>query len=158
MKFTTNTPEETLKFGYKLGKKLHEGAIISLNGEFGTGKTWLSKGIAFGLDVPEHEYVNSPAFDLVHEYEGKYPVYHIDFYRLETLSEEDYHWLVEYIDGNGICLIEWGDKFIDKLIGSYLRIELNHVNFSDKREIIITARGENYEKLLKELNDDSTWN
>ena len=112
----------------------------------------MAKGIAAGLDVPSYEYVNSPAFDLVHEYEGKYPVFHMDFYKLDILTDEDIPWLDEFFDKKGIIIIEWGDKFIAQFTDSYLRIEILHVEiYSDKREIILSAKGELYLQLLNDL-------
>lgn len=151
--FTTRSSsvEETLDFGHHLGELLKAGDVVALVGELGSGKTWLAKGIAFGLGVPEHEYVNSPAFDIVHEYSGVWPVYHIDFYRLEALSPEDYLWLEEYFQGDGVCIIEWADKFIDRLVDNYLRIELAYSDDSEEREIVVQAVGEQYHRILEGL-------
>lgn len=148
---TTNSVDETLELGRKLGGLLSAGQIVALVGDLGAGKTWLSKGIAFGLGVPEHEYVNSPAFDLVHEYVGRLRVYHMDFYRIDTLSSGDYLWLEEYLEGDGVCIIEWADKFIDELSNEYLRIDLHLGVIENQRQMHITAHGGQYEEVLRRV-------
>lgn len=147
----TTSAEETLEFGRRLGALLRPGDTVALVGDLGTGKTWLAKGIAFGLEVPDHEYVNSPAFDLVHEYQGRLPVYHMDFYRLDRLSTEDYMWIREYLDRNGVCVIEWADKFIDQVTNAFLRIEMCLLDGADARQIRITGVGGQYEDVIEGL-------
>lgn len=146
----TRSVEETLDFGRKLGALFRPGDVVALVGGLAAGKTWLAKGIAFDLGVPEHEYVSSPAFDLVHEYLGDLPVYHMDFYRVDKLSPEDYLWLEEYLNSEGVCIIEWADKFIDQLAKNYLRVEL-FTNSEDEREIRITEIGEGYREIIERL-------
>jgi tRNA threonylcarbamoyladenosine biosynthesis protein TsaE len=147
----TTSAEETLEYGRKLGALLRPGDIVALVGDLGTGKTWLAKGIAFGLDVPDHEYVNSPAFDLVHEYQGRLPVFHMDFYRLDHLANEDYSWIREYLDRSGVCIIEWADKFIDQLTDAYLKVELSQGDGNEERELIISNVGGRFDFLIKAL-------
>jgi tRNA threonylcarbamoyladenosine biosynthesis protein TsaE len=150
----TKSVEETLKFGSQLSTFLTPGDIVALIGDYGTGKTYLSKGIAFGLGVPENEYVVSPAFDLIHEYDGNMPVYHMDFYRIEYLSDEDLSWLNEYIYGKGVCIIEWADKFIEELATNYLKVELFHTKSENEREIHLTAIGTRYIAIVEGLNEE----
>jgi tRNA threonylcarbamoyladenosine biosynthesis protein TsaE len=147
----SHSTEQTLAFGRRIGACLKPNDIVALVGQLGAGKTWLSKGISFGLGVPEHEYVNSPAFDLIHEYRGDLPVYHIDFYRLDALSGEDYLWLEEYLFSGGVCIIEWANKFIDQLVSEYLRIELSYVATKNHRRIGVTPIGERYKYIIEKL-------
>ena len=152
IKIVTNSPEETFNFGHMIGSVLGKGDVVALIGELGSGKTWLSKGIAAGLNVPNHEYVNSPAFDLIHEYQGDLNVYHIDFYRIDSLSPEDYAWLEEYLYGDGVCIIEWAEKFMGELLESYLKVELYYVqNRIDQRELKVSAVGQKYRRLINQL-------
>jgi len=152
LELVTSSADETFDFGHKLGSLLKAGDVVALIGDFGTGKTWLAKGIAAGLKVPNHEYVNSPAFDLIHEYLGELHVYHMDFYRIDKLSIEDYSWLEEYLYGEGVCIIEWADKFIDHLIDKYLKVELFHTEDFEKRELRITAVGDDrYYEIIEGL-------
>jgi tRNA threonylcarbamoyladenosine biosynthesis protein TsaE len=149
----TKSAEETLEYGRRLGTLLRSGDIVALVGDLGTGKTWFAKGIAFGLKVPEHEYVNSPAFDLVHEYQGQLPVYHMDFYRLDHLSNDDYSWIAEYLDRPGVCIIEWADKFIDQLTDSYLKVELRQGEHNEERELKMSSVGGKFDFVIKALED-----
>jgi tRNA threonylcarbamoyladenosine biosynthesis protein TsaE len=150
--FISESPEDTFRLGNKIGSLLKQGDVVALIGELGSGKTYLAKGIAFGLNVPEYEYVNSPAFDLIHEHRGNLDLYHMDFYRMDYLSPEDYPWLEEYLYSNGVCVIEWADKFIDSLIESYLRIELKYdFNNENVRKIIISKVGNHYDNISYSL-------
>ena len=145
--------EETLSFGRLLGGLLQSRETVALVGELAAGKTWLAKGIAFGLGVPEDEYVTSPAFDLIHEYQGRVPVYHMDFYRLDELSAEDELWIQEYLDRDGVCIIEWANKFIDKLTDVYLEVTLTFGTGEDDREIRLRAVGDANNQTLERLRE-----
>jgi len=147
----TRSFAETVDLGYKIGTLLNPGDVIAIVGELGAGKTQLSKGIAYGVDVADHEYVNSPAYDLIHEYQGRLAVYHMDFYRLEILAAEDLLWMDEYLNGEGVCLIEWGDKFIQQLCQNYLKVGISFVNGENEREINITAMGTRYNNIIQGL-------
>lgn len=131
-----------MAIGQKIASTLVPGDVLALNGELGSGKTHLTKGIAAGLRVDDADYVNSPAFDLIHEYSGAINVYHMDFYRMDYLSPEDYPWLEEYLESDGICVIEWADKFIAELSDRYINIELAYVPGDDNaRQISISTVG-----------------
>lgn len=147
----TRSAEETLEFGKKLGTLLGPGDIVALVGDLGAGKTWLSKGIAQSLGVPDHEYVNSPAFDLIHEYPGRCPVYHIDFYRMEGLSDDDLPWLDEYFHGEGVTIVEWADKFIDRIADSFLRIDMSHTDTENTRKLKVSDTGGEHAGIIKRL-------
>ncbi|MEP7071989.1 MAG: tRNA (adenosine(37)-N6)-threonylcarbamoyltransferase complex ATPase subunit type 1 TsaE [Verrucomicrobiota bacterium] len=105
---------ETEARGESLAQKLGPGEVIGLTGDVGAGKTHFTKGIARGLGVPGE--ITSPTFTLVHEYErGRLPLYHFDFYRLERLEELVAIGFEEYLDANGVCVIEWADRFREAL-------------------------------------------
>ena len=111
MRYTTNSPEETLNLGYRFGKKLKSGAVVALIGELGTGKTLFTKGIAKALGVKEYEYVNSPSFVIVKEYKPKkIPLYHFDLYRLKEARDLDTVGYEEYFYSDGITVVEWADR------------------------------------------------
>lgn len=102
--------EDTIAHGQSVAATLRRGDVLALSGDLGAGKTHFVKGIAAGLrtDAP----VTSPTFTLIHEYlGGRLPVYHFDFYRLDDEDEALKIGLDEYLDGDGVCLIEWADKF-----------------------------------------------
>jgi tRNA threonylcarbamoyladenosine biosynthesis protein TsaE len=152
---TTYSPEETIHLGYCIGKRLSQGHIVALTGHLGAGKTWLSRGIGDGLGIQKHNHIHSPAFDLIHEHPGKIPMYHMDFYRLDNFSREDELWIEEYIySKEGVCVIEWADKFMMDLLHNYLKINLK-MNSSDTiRQINFHAVGNEYESILEKIITD----
>ncbi len=105
-----NTLEDTNKFGIELGRIAIPGDVICLSGDLGAGKTTLTQKIAMGLQVPKEMYVTSPTFAVFHEYPGRLPLYHMDFYRLDSLEDVEDLGLVEYFYQSGLTVIEWPDK------------------------------------------------
>ena len=77
----------------------------------GAGKTTFIQGFAQGLAVGASAYVRSPTFTLVHEYNGRFPLYHFDFYRLSNLYEAQDTGFADYLGAEGIVIVEWADKF-----------------------------------------------
>ena len=104
------TVADTIAWGRALALTLRAGDIIGLVGNLGAGKTHAAKGIVAGLG--SGVAVSSPTFTLVHEYmDGRLPVFHFDFYRMDSASEVlGIDW-DEYIDAGGVMIIEWADKF-----------------------------------------------
>ncbi|MBM9528551.1 tRNA (adenosine(37)-N6)-threonylcarbamoyltransferase complex ATPase subunit type 1 TsaE [Desulfoprunum benzoelyticum] len=99
--------EETRLFGCELGKLALPGDVICLDGDLGAGKTTLTQAIAQGLQVPDSEYVTSPSFAVLHQYPGRIPLYHMDFYRLHDAAEILDLGLDEYFSLSGLTVIEW---------------------------------------------------
>ncbi len=134
--FRTESPEETQTLGEKLGKKLKPGHVIALIGDLGTGKTCLTQGIARGVGIAPNEVVNSPSYILINEYTGNIPIYHIDLYRIESSEEIAELGLSEYVDGDGICIIEWADRMENALHDTCIKV---HISWEDEnsRSIII---------------------
>ncbi len=149
-KIVSSSPKETLALGVRIGKLLKKGNLAALSGEFGAGKTTLIKGIAKGLGVKDTRYVNSPSFVILKEYKGKVPVYHFDIHRLDKSSELDTTGYEDYFYGDGVTLIEWGDKIISLLPNEYLDIHIR-MDQKDKRSIALTGVGENYKKLVEKI-------
>ena len=149
LKITTYSAEETKEFGAKLGALLGVGDIVCLIGDLGTGKTALTNGIAVGLDIKE--YITSPTFTIVNEYMGRIPLFHFDVYRIAD-SEEMYEiGFEEYLDGNGVVVIEWADLIKDILPMEHIWLEV-HKDLSrgiDTRVIILDFIGEKYQKMEK---------
>ena len=112
-KIISDSPEFTFEFGKKLASALKPKDIIAIYGNLGAGKTCLVQGICAGLNVSE--YVNSPSFTIINEYEGNFPIYHFDFYRLSSEDELYDLDLEDYFYGEGICLIEW-PELAEKLL------------------------------------------
>lgn len=122
--FRTGNPEETQALGEKLGKTLKQGDVIALIGDLGTGKTCLTQGIARGVGIASGEIVSSPSYILINEYNGTVPIYHIDLYRLENIEEIAELGLSEYIEGNGICIIEWAERMANELPDTCIQIHI----------------------------------
>ena len=106
------TPEETHGLGADLAGELKAGDVIGLTGTLGAGKTCLSQGIVAGLGSMAS--VTSPTFGLVHEYvDGRLPVYHFDFYRIEAAEELLELGWDDYLDRDGVVIVEWADRFAE---------------------------------------------
>ncbi|NLT71337.1 MAG: tRNA (adenosine(37)-N6)-threonylcarbamoyltransferase complex ATPase subunit type 1 TsaE [Verrucomicrobiaceae bacterium] len=107
---TTASAAEMIEAGKRYGTGLRAGDVVALNGDLGAGKTHFCKGLVVGLDAREE--VTSPTFSLVQEYlSGRVPIYHFDFYRLESVGELISLGWDDYLDEGGIILAEWADKF-----------------------------------------------
>ena len=112
--FISDSPARTAAAGAECARTATVGDVFALTGDLGAGKTQFVKGFvaAIGADAE----VTSPTFTLIHEYSGgRLPVYHFDFYRLETADEVARLGLDEYLFGDGVCVIEWADRFADLL-------------------------------------------
>jgi tRNA threonylcarbamoyladenosine biosynthesis protein TsaE len=145
----TSSPEQTWRTGEMLGARLGAGDLVCLYGDLGAGKTSFSYGIALGLGVQE-QYISSPTFTFVNEYKGRVPFYHIDLYRLKDPGELESIGFEEYIDSDGVTVIEWAERAEDDLPVECLSVYLSYVN-DHSREIGFLAEGERYEKLLEDL-------
>ena len=144
----TESVEETVKIGEMLGKLLRPGDVIAMDGDLGAGKTHFTCGIAKALNIDD--YITSPTFTIVNEYRGgKYPLFHFDVYRLSDSNELYDIGYDEYINGDGVCIIEWANLIDDILPDEYLYIELKYKYMS--REMTLNPVGEKYEKIVEEL-------
>lgn len=108
----SNSAEETISVGREYGQNARKGDVFALSGDLGAGKTQFVKGFVAGLKSSAE--VTSPTFVLVHEYEdGRLPVYHFDFFRLENTEAVLRLGFDDYIFGEGVSLIEWADRYPD---------------------------------------------
>ncbi|MFH1371705.1 MAG: tRNA (adenosine(37)-N6)-threonylcarbamoyltransferase complex ATPase subunit type 1 TsaE [Planctomycetota bacterium] len=137
--FTSHSPQQTIKFGQQLGSQLKGGEVIALVGPLGSGKTHLIKGIVQGLGAEgTANEVTSPTFVLVNEYSGRLDIFHIDAYRINSITEFEQIGFDDYCYPGSVVLIEWADKIIEALSGiKYIKIELSHIS-EDHRTIRIT--------------------
>ena len=118
------TLAETLAFGRLLGQSARPGDIICLDGDLGAGKTTLTQAIAQGLEVPANDYVTSPSFAILHEYQGRLPLYHMDFYRLTDSADIEDMGLDEYFFLSGLTVLEWSERAGNLVPASRLKITL----------------------------------
>lgn len=137
MKINTSSPEETFSFAKDFAKSLRPGEIICMYGDLGAGKTLFAKGVAEGLGVEDH--VSSPTFTIVNEYEGALPFYHFDVYRISDPDEMYETGFEDYINGEGVCLIEWAELIEEIIPAPYKKITIlkGEDNPELDREIII---------------------
>jgi tRNA threonylcarbamoyladenosine biosynthesis protein TsaE len=118
------TLADTQTFGRLLGQVAQPGDVICLDGDLGAGKTTLTQSIALGLEVPEGEYVTSPSFAILHEYQGRMPLYHMDFYRLTDVTDVLDLGLDEYLFLSGLAVIEWCKRAGDCIPSTRLKINM----------------------------------
>ncbi|HUI07632.1 MAG TPA: tRNA (adenosine(37)-N6)-threonylcarbamoyltransferase complex ATPase subunit type 1 TsaE [Verrucomicrobiae bacterium] len=105
----THCVEETIGFGERLATGLERGDVLALSGELGSGKTALIKGVARSLGISQE--VTSPTFALIHEYVGgRLPLFHLDLYRLDSIRQALAIGVEEYLNGDGVTVIEWAEK------------------------------------------------
>ncbi|HZP07255.1 MAG TPA: tRNA (adenosine(37)-N6)-threonylcarbamoyltransferase complex ATPase subunit type 1 TsaE [Terracidiphilus sp.] len=142
--FTTQSGADTIEVGRKLVRLLKPPQLLLLQGELGTGKTTLVKGIAQALDAAEPDEVTSPTFTLVHEYDGTrdgtpVKLYHLDVYRLEGERQLETLGLDELLTQDALVLVEWGEKF--KSIRKRATGEIVIASEGgDKRKITVTLK------------------
>src|SRR6478735_7212820 len=108
----SRSPEDTAALGEEWGLAAKAPWIIGLTGELGAGKTQLVKGIARGLRITTR--VHSPTFTLVNEYSGgRLPLFHLDLYRLETPEQIHSAGIEEFLQPDGVAVIEWAERLVD---------------------------------------------
>ena len=147
LKIISNSEEETLKIGIKLGSLLKIGDTVVLTGDLGSGKTKLTEGILTYYKLEEE--ISSPTFTIVNEYiKDDIKIFHFDVYRLEDSSEFYAIGGDEYFE-KGICIIEWGELIQDALPQEYLHIKFERNNNNENSRIInIISYGNKYDCLL----------
>lgn len=110
MQITTHSPEETHRLGKQLADCLQAGDLVLLFGDLGCGKTLFTQGIGKGLEVAEEEYIRSPSFTLINEYQAKLPIIHADLYRLRNAAEIESIGLEDVLYTSAVTIIEWAEK------------------------------------------------
>ena len=112
--FISVNAAETKAIGERIAREIQTGDVLALVGDLGAGKTQFVKGLAKGLGSTA--VVTSPTFTLVHEYQGsRLPIYHFDFYRIESLAALRAIGFDEIVFGDGVSVIEWADRFADAI-------------------------------------------
>jgi tRNA threonylcarbamoyladenosine biosynthesis protein TsaE len=156
MAFVTTSQEETIALGERLGALLQMGDVLVLTGDLGAGKTQLTKGIAAGMGVEDD--VTSPTFNILMVYGGAdMPLYHFDLYRLDDPDQLEDIGLYEMLDGDGACVIEWGEQFSDEIGPERLDVYLTRldeqaaVGEEPPREVRLVAHGERAEEIAAAL-------
>ncbi|MGN0701176.1 MAG: tRNA (adenosine(37)-N6)-threonylcarbamoyltransferase complex ATPase subunit type 1 TsaE [Oscillospiraceae bacterium] len=139
--FITNSEEETLLAAEKLARELRAGDIILYEGEMGAGKTAFTKGIARYLEVDDE--VTSPTFALVHEYDGKIPLFHFDLYRINSYDDLYAIGFFDYLDRGGIIAAEWSENIegLENELGGAIKVRIDKLSDTSRR---ITVRGKQF--------------
>ncbi|TEU05622.1 MAG: tRNA (adenosine(37)-N6)-threonylcarbamoyltransferase complex ATPase subunit type 1 TsaE [Candidatus Aminicenantes bacterium] len=133
--YVTNSERETFLLAKKLSQGFEGDEVVFLEGELGTGKTVFAKGLAAGLGLKDFHQVCSPSYTLVNIYQAKFPIYHIDLYRLEKDSEiMDLGW-EDYL-GQGVIIVEWAEKVKFNLDAIRVTFRMGK---KDQRKIIISS-------------------
>jgi tRNA threonylcarbamoyladenosine biosynthesis protein TsaE len=142
VELATRSAAETKALAGAVAGLARAGDLVVLAGDLGAGKTAFVQGFAAALGVEGP--VTSPTFTLVHEYDGRLPVYHLDVYRLEHLAETADLALGEVLDGGGVTLVEWGDAVLAALPPDYLEVRLELGDGPDDRRVAVRAVGRSW--------------
>ncbi len=146
MEVISDSPERTRELGSCLASMLEAGDVIVLGGDLGAGKTVFAKGVARGLGAVEE--ATSPTFVILHQLEGRLRLYHFDLYRLDSAREFAELGFDDILYGDGVSLIEWGDKFQGELPPARLELVF-HLAGEDKRRIEIKPVGDRWRKVAR---------
>nr|WP_288932162.1 tRNA (adenosine(37)-N6)-threonylcarbamoyltransferase complex ATPase subunit type 1 TsaE [uncultured Streptococcus sp.] len=141
----SHNEEELINWGQRLGSLLQEQDVLVLTGDLGAGKTTFTKGLAQGLGIKQ--MIKSPTYTIVREYEGRLPLYHLDVYRIG--EDPDSIDLDDFLFGEGVTVIEWGELLADSLPDDYLKLTL--LKKDDGRELVFESQGRRSQELLEEL-------
>lgn len=143
-KIITSSELETVELAQNFESEKFPNMVICLNGELGSGKTMFVKGIANALGI--NDVITSPTFNIIKEYEGELPLYHLDVYRLDNAKNDI--GIEEYFTKGGVVVIEWAENIKDILPEERLDIKIKVLG-ENKRSLVITPRGEKYEELCE---------
>lgn len=136
-RFISHSPEQTEQIACEFAKKLRAGDVVALRGGMGAGKTAFVRGLARGLDVTDE--VASPTFALVHEHEGRIPLYHFDMYRVTTMDDLYSTGFFDYLDTDAVLAVEWSENIENALPSGHLTVTLTRISDTE-REIVIEGR------------------
>lgn len=148
LELISHSPEQTQKLGMYIGELALPGDVFLLVGELGAGKTCLTQGIAWGLDIKE--YTASPSFVIIRELYGRLPLYHIDLYRLDRIEESMELGLDDYLYGKGVCVVEWAEKAMSILSAEHLLIKISYLSDTE-RSFEMRPSGQRYPEMLVQL-------
>ena len=132
----SKSADETIALGKQIGKALKPNDVVCLTGDLGAGKTTLIQGIAEGCGVKD--YVTSPTFIIINEYQGRLSFFHFDLYRLNDVFEIEDLGVEEYFERGGVCVIEWAEK-LDGLKPKNVKEIKNEIVGDNERKIRISA-------------------
>ncbi len=133
----SHSPEQTEQIACELAGTLRAGDVVALRGGLGAGKTAFVRGLAKGLGVTGE--VASPTFALVHEHEGRIPLYHFDMYRVTTLDDLYSTGFFDYLDSGAVLAVEWSENIQAALPNRRVIVTLTPVSDTE-RELVIERK------------------
>lgn len=149
MKIISDSFLKTRDIGQKIGTLLRKGDVVYLCGDLGSGKTAFVSGIAKSLKFDD--YIVSPTFTIVNEYDTKPPLFHFDVYRVNDAEELFMIGFEEYFDNKGIVIVEWADLIEDILPKEFIRVDFYLNEKIDSRTLTFEAVGNRYKEKLDKL-------
>lgn len=152
MLIVLNNLQDTDRVGKIIGENLQAGSVICLEGDLGAGKTTLTQSIAKGMLIDD--YVTSPTFTIIKEYKGRLNLYHMDAYRLEAEDDMIYLGYDEYINSDGVCIIEWASKIKGLIPKSAINVNITIDYENDRRYLDIDGIGEQFDIIMESLKKD----
>lgn len=142
--------QETKKLAYDLSLLSQPGDIFLLTGDLGAGKTTFTKGFAEGLGIKQ--MIKSPTYTLIREYDtGRLPLYHMDVYRLADGASD--LGLDEYLEGEGVCIIEWGHLIKEDIYPPYIELFLDKSEKDHQRVFHMNVSHPTHTKKVTDLAD-----
>jgi tRNA threonylcarbamoyladenosine biosynthesis protein TsaE len=148
MVIESRSPHETKSWGRRLASLLEGGELLGLIGDLGAGKTCFIKGLARGLNLREEDIL-SPTFTMIQEHHGRFPLYHIDLYRLEEATLDDLG-LREYLFSEGVAAVEWFERLRGGAEMEYLAVRISYVG-ANMRRIELSAGDSRHAQIISKL-------
>ncbi len=152
LEFTSNSFDQTVRLGLRLGELLRVGDVLCLSGELGAGKTAFASGVGKGWGA--QELVNSPTFVLSHEHRhaaDSTRLYHLDCYRLAGAEDAETIGIEDILAGEGVVMIEWPEHITAILPAEHLWISFAATDLPTRRQLQFRARGTRYQTLLDDF-------
>ncbi len=148
MVIESRSPHETKSWGRRLASLLEGGELLGLIGDLGAGKTVFIKGLASGLSLREEDIL-SPTFTMIQEHHGRFPLYHIDLYRLEEATLDDLG-LREYLFSAGVAAVEWFERLRDSAEMEFLSVRISYAG-ANLRRIEFSAVDSRHAQIISKL-------
>jgi len=148
MVIESRSPHETKLWGRRLASLLEGGELLGLIGDLGSGKTVFIKGLASGLSLREEDIL-SPTFTMIQEHHGRFPLYHIDLYRLEEATLDDLG-LREYLFSQGVAAVEWFERLRGGADMEFLSVRISYAG-ANLRRIEFSAVDTRHAQIISKL-------
>src|ERR1700689_3212776 len=144
----SHSTRQTKSWGRRLAALLEGGELLGLIGDLGVGKTCFIKGLAHGLSLREEDIL-SPTFTMIQEHHGRFPLYHIDLYRLEEATLDDLG-LREYLFSEGVAAVEWFERLRGGAEMEFLSVRISYAG-ANLRRIELTAGDSRHAQIISKL-------